>query len=44
MQKDSSITREGVKISYDISIQPPTPTHICNSSDFFPFLAATKQL
>ena len=44
MQEDSSITREGVKISYDISIQPPTPTHICNSSDFFPFLAATNRL
>ena len=44
MQEDSLITREGVKISQDISIQPPTPTHISNSSDFFLFLAATKQL
>ena len=44
MQEDSLITREGVKISYDISIHPPTPTHICNSSDCFLFLAATKQL
>ena len=41
MQKDSSITREGVKTSYDISIQPPNPTHICTSSDFFLFIFGT---
>ena len=42
MQKHSSITREGVKISYDISIHPPT--HICNSSDFFPFFFSCDQV
>ena len=41
MPKYSSITREGVKISYDISIQPPPPPP---PLWFFPFLAATKQL
>ena len=37
MQKDSSITREGVKISYDISIQTPNPTHIYQQFWFFSF-------
>ena len=45
MQKHSSITREGVKISYDISIHPPTPHTYATVLIFFLFfLAATKSV
>ena len=44
MQKDSSITREGVKVSYDLSIKPHTPHTHMQQFWLFPFLAATKQL
>ena len=44
MQKDSLITREGFKISYDISIHPPPPRTYATVLIFPFFLAATKQL